>query len=387
MEEGRDDVTLTDAQLRLKDALERSQDVKAAVDESRRREADYLGRPLLQGEDDTSESSWSTEEWGVEADVLTGVHDSFHCPNLPSFKDENHPRITQQQIDTTLFGGLDFILNADCDRIDLTGLMVSGDPNSLAEGAQILAELAKSIREPEPALGTGRPSPHASHSRHRYFFKRSSVYELVAEVKEAHKDKEREKYGIFPSSPHMSQCLTRNPSASRVREAKRDVQLMAEHQKRYPLPVRMPKFIEIDPATKNQLRFVDNEWDGTVIDAYSKLTIGFNQHVSQRKASHSGVQNILGGGEVRIDFPNQPRVLLAGVTKEMGQQGATKGDVLTHIQDQDVSGKTVAEIRQLLSDKELDPFTGKLSLVFNAEKSVAEALKRRSMVMWEQTTQ
>jgi len=149
----------------------------------------------------------------------------------------------------------------------------------------------------------------------------------------------------------------------------------------------MPKFIEIDPATKNQLRFVDNEWDGTVIDAYSKLTIGFNQHVSQRKASHSGVQNILGGGEVRIDFPNQPRVLLAGVTKEMGQQGATKGDVLTHIQDQDVSGKTVAEIRQLLSDKELDPFTGKLSLVFNAEKSVAEALKRRSMVMWEQTTQ
>jgi hypothetical protein len=104
---------------------------------------------------------------------------------------------------------------------------------------------------------------------------------------------------------------------------------MAEHQIIFLFPVRMPKYIEIDPDVKNQLHFIDNKWDGTVIDAYSKLTIRFNFRVSQRKTTHDGVQNILGGGEVRIDFPNQPRMLLARVMNKMGKQGATKGDVVT----------------------------------------------------------
>jgi hypothetical protein len=96
--------------------LKRSQDVKIAVEESRGREANYLSLPLLHEEEDESlESSWSMEEWGVEADAITGVHDSFRTPKAPSFEDNKRLRITEKQIDTTLFGGLDFFLMADCD--------------------------------------------------------------------------------------------------------------------------------------------------------------------------------------------------------------------------------------------------------------------------------
>ncbi len=381
LEESRDDIALTEAQIRLKDALERSRDVQNAVAESRRREAEYFGLPPLEQEED-SESSTSIEEWGVEADLLTGVHESFHCPKSPRRQRNQHLKIPENQIDTTLFGGLDFFISADCDRVDLTKLMISGDTGKLAEGAQILGDVAKSIREPQSDCE--QREPVSLTSRHRYFVKRSSVFELIAEAKEAHIDEEKEKYGILPSLPKkQQQRYSRNPSASRVREVKLEVKRMAEQQKLYPLPVRMPKYVELDCARKNQLFFVDNEWDGTVIDAYSKLTIGFNQFVSQRKATHSGIRNILGDCEVRIELPHQHRVLLASVTKEMGKQGAMRGDVITHIQGQEISRKTAAELRQILSQTEPDD-TGKLCLVLNAERSVAEALKRRAMVMAEQ---
>lgn len=383
LEEGRDDVGLTEAQIRLKDALERSNDVQNAVADSRRREADYFGLPVLEHmneHDDDSDSCPSFEEWGVEADLLTGVHESFHCPRSPPRKGEQYSNITGDQIDTTLFGGLDFFISADCDRIDLTKLLISGDTGKLAEGAQILAEIAKSIREPQ--ADSEQREPVGPHSRHRYFVKRSSVFELIAEAKEAHLDEEKVKHGILPSNNRKQQYQLRKLSASKVREVKLEVKKMAEQQKLYPLPVRMPKYVELEKSTKNQLAFVDDEWDGTVIDAYSKLTIGFNHIVSQRRAVHGGVRNILGDCEVRVELPHQPRVLLASVTQEMGKQGATKGDVLTHVQGHDVRGKTVADIRKLLSQMEPGE-TGKLCLVLNAERSVAEALKRRAVVMAE----
>lgn len=382
LEEGRDDVVMTEAQARLKDALERSHDVKNAVEESRRREAEYFGLPVLEKDDD-SESCLSYEEWGVEADLLNGVHESFRCPKSPTRQStySNKNKNNNTLIDATLFGGLDFFISADCDRIDLTKLMVSGETAKLAEGAQILAEVAKAIREPQH--DTEQRDGMGNHARHRYFVKRSSVFELIDEVKEAHRNEEKQKHGIFPSLPRKQQGFSRNPSISMVREVKMEVMRLAEHQKMYPLPVRMPKYVEIDARTKNQLLFTDSEWDGTVIDAYSKLTIGFNNSVAQRKViTHGGVRNILGGCDVRVELPHQPRVLLASVTKELGQQGATKGDVVTHIQGHDVSGKTQADIRKILANVEPND-DGKLCLVLNAERSVAEALKRRATAMAE----
>ena len=376
LREHSDDVTLRESQVRLKDALEQSQEVKTAAEESRRREAQYLGQPLLESLD-ASERGPLIEEWGVEADIVTGAHDSFRCPKAPKPAEEG--KLASRQTDITLFGGLDYFISADCDRIDLTELMTSGDPNKLAEGAKILAGVAKSVGKLQPAQESQEPTKKA---RARYLVKRSSVFELIAEVKEAHEDEEKHKFGFLPSHPQKPQGPSRYPSMSRVREAKQDVQRMAEHQRKFPLPVRMPKCVEIDATARDQLRFIDNEWDGTVIDAYSKLTIGFNQRVSQRQTTHSGVRNVLGDGEVRVDF-SKPRILLASVTKEMGKQGATKGDVVTHIQGEAISGKTMNEIQGFLEQVQPDR-CGSLSMVLNAERSVAEALKRRAMAMAEQ---
>jgi len=93
------------------------------------------------------------------------------------------------------------------------------------------------------------------------------------------------------------------------------------------------------------------------------------------------VQNILGDCDVRVELPHQPRILLASVTKELGRQGVTKGDVVTHmIQGQNLSGKTQTDTRELLAHINHNN-DGKLCLVLNAERSVAEALKHQAMAL------
>lgn len=365
MRETNDESVLSEAQSQLKDAFERSKEVQAAVEESRRREANYLGQELLEEDDITTVPS--IEEWGVEADLVAGVHDSIRWPRSPGNSYDDRSHVTESQIDPILFCGLDFYLH-DCDRLYLTELMISGNPDNLAEAAQVLSTIATTLRKTTPTLKQGPP---LTNPKARNIIKRSSVFNLVAEVNESHRHES--KYEIPP-------IPTRTGNVRRV--SSQHVMHLAQRQKLFPLPVRMPKYVEINSSIRMQLSLIDNEWDGTVLDAYSKITIGFNHRVTQRRPDHKGIRNILGPGEVRVELPHQARVLLLNVPREMGQQGATKGDVLTHIQGQSVAAMTVEEVRNVLL-LAVPEWNGKIQLVLNADRPVSEALKRRAAALSE----
>lgn len=134
---------------------------------------------------------------------------------------------------------------------------------------------------------------------------------------------------------------------------------------------------------------------GTVMDAYSKITIGFRNKISQRRPNNDNVAKILGTTDVSnqamgcalrlcvmehfemddgyIALP-QARILLSH-TGRSGKQGAVRGDVVTHIDGESVAGKDANQLLVLLHRKKGQ---GKVMMTLNAEHSVAEALKRRA---------
>jgi hypothetical protein len=140
---------------------------------------------------------------------------------------------------------------------------------------------------------------------------------------------------------------------------------------------------------------------GTVMDAYSKISIGFRNHITQRRPNNVNVANILGtagisdhtnsaaigcavglcvseeerdADDIFIALPGEARVLISQ-TGRSGRQGAVRGDVLTHVDGEAVAGKTVNEVLILLHKKQCQK---RVTLILNAERSVAEALKRRA---------
>lgn len=123
------------------------------------------------------------------------------------------------------------------------------------------------------------------------------------------------------------------------------------------------------------------------MDAYSKISIGYTGTVTQKRTFNRGVQTVLGGiggdeGDVRIALEGQKRVLVVRAGRDSGQQGAVKGDVVTHIAGEEVAGKMAAELFILINTAR-QMGQNKIMITLNAERSVAEALKRRAMAIAE----
>ena len=169
---------------------------------------------------------------------------------------------------------------------------------------------------------------------------------------------------------------------------------------RCPLPVRMPKSITLDlsdPLSRNfPLRFCHDTWDGTVLDAYTRLNITAASRRSSQKwkitkkaqTQHPGVFYVLSQGQYQHHYghvtmlaASTERVLVASVQGHAGRQGVMKGDVVTHIDGQVLEAGTTVDalIEMLQTKKNADQKT--FDMVLNAEASIAEALKRRAKVM------
>jgi S1-C subfamily serine protease len=123
---------------------------------------------------------------------------------------------------------------------------------------------------------------------------------------------------------------------------------------------------------------------GTVMDAYSKISISFSGAVSQTRPSNPNVSTVLGGhwvsGDVQIELPGQARIILKDTGKEAGKQGAVNGDVVTHVNGKVVTRTT--EFIHLVESAQRRRET-KITIGLNADRSVAEALKRRASVIAE----
>ena len=166
------------------------------------------------------------------------------------------------------------------------------------------------------------------------------------------------------------------------REYKREMRYMALH----PLPARMPKYAEIvaDQPDLFALSVMDDRWDGSVQDAFSRIIVSKGLlgkvHVKKHYSETPGIRRIIDAcsakhnGKGIIDI-ERPRVIVSSVTREAGMQGVVAGDVLSHVNGDEFAG-TADEFRALIGDME----EGRtLTFAFNADKAVAEALRRRSL--------
>jgi len=395
------EIEWTDSQIRLKKALH-TNEVQKAIKNARKMEAEYFGceddfdeenDDDFGGDDSLLEKEY-IEQWGVEADISNGVHTSFYQPRPP----DSVIREEAIRVDPTLFAGLDYFLSED-ERRQVTELMTRGDPLLLAEAAEILYTVAQKISansKPASLAVTDRPK--------RSLGRRSSVFQLIAEAEVAHGKEERKKEKKILEETQALQ----NPR-SRVaqhQQLERELRLQANFQTRFPIPVRMPKAVQLDLSLPFDMEFVDYTWGGNCMDAYSKLTVGFGNRVTQRRPNNVNVGNILGTepnvayaaamgcaiglclpgdknvdvNDVYIALPGQSRVLLSQ-TGRIGKQGAVRGDVLSHVDGISIAGKNVREVLTLLQTRQSQG--GCIMLTLNAELSVAEALKRRAIVIAE----
>lgn len=177
-----------------------------------------------------------------------------------------------------------------------------------------------------------------------------------------------------------------------------------EYMERHPLPLRTPKYAEASfgNSVPFGLTFLDDTWNGTVLDAYSKITVhkSLLGHVTIAKqhAESGGIRRVIDAGMPKsprsngrngyfksspprsngkgyIDTPKE-RVLVASINREMGRQGVVKGDVVTHFNGEEFKG-TACQLMDLIHDR----YEGEmLTFVLNADAAVAEALRRRSII-------
>lgn len=365
--------SLTDSDRKMERFLRRSQSVRDAVEVARSKEEEFFGLGQAENPDETPSSNTDAEyeEWGVEADLIRGVHESFHIPRPPS------PATATHSIDKTLFSGRDRS-RSDQQLESLTEWLTSGDTIKLVQAARLLAteqrdassfhlgmqafqrrslyrmSSRRSSRLSFRSTGSGSESLTSS-SRN------DSIHLLIEEAKQA---RERANRPPQPSPLAIARDLV---------EIEREAQLLQTH----PLPVRMPKHIVLTRADLAALpvTFCNDTWDGTVLDAFCKISIGLFQTVTKHttSANHPGVRRILNSdGPVRIDTPKR-RVIVASVRGHCSSQGVIKGDVVTH-----VNGKPVDCDAEELSTQ-LGSTRGKVELTLNAEQSVAQALQLRSL--------
>eukprot|EP00957_Ditylum_brightwellii_P117156 8934740-Ditylum_brightwellii.AAC.1 len=125
------------------------------------------------------------------------------------------------------------------------------------------------------------------------------------------------------------------------------------------------------------------------MDAYSKISISGSKKkkITRKRTENKTVFRVLNGGindtncgDARIEEPRS-RVLVASVKNEGGSKGVMKGDVVTHLNGEELGGMTAAElVEELRKHAMTDCANSTFRLVLNAELSTAEALRRRAMI-------
>jgi len=402
------DEKLSASELRFKEALEMDEDVASAIAGARHREDVFFGRNTFHDEKSINsentvdltdkmwagslteqESIWSfDDEEGFEAD-LTGAHKSFisrhHSNEKVDEVVEEPERLEDVQADSTLLGGLHAFMS-DQEQQFVTAHLISGDPARLAVATEMMHYVAALSRQEikQPKMNKREVSLDKS--------VRTKVKEVIKEGNEARRLKE-EKESRNAVSDMAKQLTTVHVGgvAGGRRVMKRQVDMELRKQIKYmelhPLPLRMPKYAVVT-ANKIEmagLTFWDDVWDGTILDAFSKITVTKSllghTTVAKQPLENSGVQSVIDAGSLKSKGKGyidtyKPRVLVASINRDLGQQGIVKGDVVSHFNGEPFIG-TATELSELIDSR----FEGEiLTIVFNADNAVAEALKRRSMV-------
>lgn len=264
----------------------------------------------------------------------------------------------------------------DQEKQYITYLLTSGCPNNLATAAELLDRVAHLSR-----LGQ-QPCTKRKNSLCGGKQIKRSMLESIRNIIQEGMEEQDKKFTNKRAHQFRQNGTRREQKMQSDLERKKEMKYMAMH----PLPVRMPKYAELvaDSPDLFSLTLLDDKWDGSVQDAFSRITVNKgllgNIHVKKHYSETPGIRKIIDAcsakhnGKGIIDIV-RPRVIVASVTREAGMQGIVAGDVVSHINGDEFTG-TADEMRQLIAGSE----GGRLmNFAFNADKAVAEALRRRSL--------
>ncbi|KAL3800674.1 hypothetical protein HJC23_006136 [Cyclotella cryptica] len=345
---------------------------------------------------------------------------------LQSEKNKKQTNMMQPalEIDTTLFGGLEFAMTEQEQKY-VTKLMTSGYADQLCQAAQILEGTAELVRKGiSPSLSKKQNDGSIPPSINREAAATARTTSMLA-------GGYSNTAGIGPSRSRDGNDVTTNFQRQMAQKARDKI--------RRPLPARMPlsvtlstgEFEKLALATRQQaglvpdaenkswwrgifgdagerlkggtLTFVDDEWDGSIADAFARARIGpqkghrkaevHKKLVTSNPAEKMSIDRILKVGEEEvqnIDAQQQPRedmpvvrsqrVLVAGVRGQAGKSGIMKGDVVTHVNGEPFTGNADDLNSLLVSAYEEQGRDGVVMIVVNADECTAEALRLRSRI-------
>mmetsp|Transcript_288 Transcript_288/g.538 ORF Transcript_288/g.538 Transcript_288/m.538 type:complete len:468 (-) Transcript_288:130-1533(-) len=322
-------------------------------------------------------------------------------------------------IDKSLFGGLEFAMTVEEQKY-VTKLMSSGYPNELCQGAQILAGIADNIRNGRAVAAAATPATTAPNRA------AAETARATAALQSGY------------SNAGLS-SRSRDGDMPGVTNFQREMEQQKREKLRRPLPARMPLCVSlstgefekmalqyrqqsgmVDPSMSGEgnakkpgwksflkgmlgtggtasMTFVDDEWDGSVADAFARAQIGRTgkdnrQTVKgrfgpQNPAEKASVQRIIAMGlheDDKRDSLTRPirfqRVLIGSVGGQAGKVGIKKGDVVTHINGEEFVGDAAALHALLVEAYEQQGRDGVIMIVVNAEDCTAEALRLRARV-------
>ncbi|KAL7433334.1 hypothetical protein ACHAXM_006003 [Skeletonema potamos] len=372
-----DDVRLSASELRVKHSLENDTDISLAVEEARSRETEFFRDHA----DDTSsyvtqDSIWSLGSMeGYEADLF-GVPKSFisrHHSLSEGAKDKDGTLVNMRP-DTTLMCGLEFFMT-DQEQRFVTSYLVSGDTSKLAAATEMLHYVS--------ALSRQGITPNFKRSSTNSMM--GSIKEVIREGNEARRIENEGGGGTRKSAGVLSEMFV--PLAKEKRRTREQMNAALkqqfEYMSKFPLPLRMPKYAELTAHKGGfSLTFRDDTWDGTVLDAFCKISVtrSLLGHVSVTKqhGQSRGIRNIVNVGSSKPNGMGQidtsrPRVIVASISAEGGQQGIMVGDVVSHVNGSEFYGSACDLVRKINSRSEGELLT----FAFNADAAVAEALRRR----------
>lgn len=321
----------------------------------------------------------------------------------------------------------------------VTQLMTSGYPDQLCQAAQILSGIAELLRKgmiPTPSSTNGSPTNNLA----------TNTARTTAALQAANNNNNmRNGYsnaGIRTNRSHDGERETP------VTNFQRQMEEQKRNKLRRPLPARMPLCVTLstgefekmalksrqeaetaantsnkvsEQQPKSWLRgllgkgagaikggssatmtFVDDEWDGTVADAFARARIGNaagnrNQLIVKARVGpknpveQMGVKKILAlhdkedDEEGKQDNEGLPvsrtqRVLVGSVRGQAGKSGIMKGDVVTHVNGEVFTGNA-AELNSLLVNAYDEQGKDGVSMItVNCEACTAEALRLRSRI-------
>ena len=404
-----DETKLPASELQFQKAIKDDVDISNAIEEAKQREDEFFGRDKsldfylgksasISAEESVmrQESVWSfDDEEGVEIGIDNGPHKSFvfrHHSQMnlsTSTVDEEEVNLEDVPADLTLLAGLHAFMT-DQEQQFITSQFISGNTNKLAVATEMMHYVSLTAKQGiKPSMKREKSMLIRQPTAQRSVL--ASITELIKEGNDARKiedEKEgRNAVGVVASQLKTLAGGKRNQKQLVDMEMKQQMQYMKSH----PLPLRMPKYVELVSTTSNDFscQFVDDTWDGTVLDAYSKITVSKSLlgkiSISKQHAESSGIRRVIDAGSSDnsktkgkgyIDI-ERPRVIIASINKEMGRQGVVKGDVVSHFNGEEFNG-TAAELKELIDTSRYEGEV--LTFALNADAAVAEALRRRSMI-------